>query len=117
MFTEDPQATVAFSPSPGALPRSAGEVFYAQTPLWTSLLAAFALKEQFSPTALLGVAAFTASLGVAACPDDVPRRGAWQGCRAVWKGTLIFAELRSTQCFSIVVGKQNNGKNLVAIVF
>ena len=76
MFTEDPQATVAFSPSPGALPRSAGEVFYAQTPLWTSLLAAFALKEQFSPTALLGVAAFTASLGVAACPDDVPRRGA-----------------------------------------
>ena len=75
MFTEDPQATVAFSPSPGALPRSAGEVFYAQTPLWTSLLAAFALKEQFSPTALLGVAAFTASLGVAACPDDVPRRG------------------------------------------
>jgi hypothetical protein len=54
-----------------AVPPAFSQVFYAQTPLWASVFAASALHEHFSSTSLLGVAAFTASLAVAACPDDL----------------------------------------------
>ena len=53
-----------------AVPPAVSQIFYAQTPMWASLLAFLLLRESFSPSSQLGIAAFTLSLAVAAAPDD-----------------------------------------------
>ena len=52
-----------------AVPPAVSQIFYAQTPMWASLLAYLLLHEQFSPSSQLGIAAFTLSLAAAAAPQ------------------------------------------------
>ncbi len=63
-----------------AVPPAVSQIFYAQTPLWASVLSFTMLHESFSSTALLGVAFFTGSLLVSSSPDEAVK-GAIMGDR------------------------------------
>jgi len=59
-----------------AVPAAVSQVFYAQTPLWASVMAFLLLHESFSALSLAGAGAFTLSLVVAASPDALLENGA-----------------------------------------
>ena len=117
-------ASAAIQPrAHAAVPPAFSQIFYAQTPLWASVFAFCFLHESFSDTSLMGVGAFTVSLGVAACPDEaftnamptelnvfVERGTVQRNVLATWKQWQKKVSRRSTAALRFAFAGSRGGK-------